>query len=246
MRIDGKISEIVPEDITTWKDRVFLTVDIDWAEDEVLADTIDLIEQSDVHCTWFVTHATPLLDRLRANPKFELGIHPNFNRLLQGDNSNGASAQEVVVSLLYLVPEARSVRSHSIMQSSIILDLFANAGLIHDVNYFIPTTAKIETRPWRLWNGMVRVPYHWEDDVTCMYLDQQMVVPSIKETVVQNRFCVFDFHPIHIFLNTRSMRQYEAARAMYHNPGKLLEYRNPGRGTGTWLIELLDTMASIT
>ncbi len=68
-----------------WSDTVFLTFDVDWACDEVFADTIDLVEQADVCATWFITHGTPLLERLRENPKFGLGIHPNFNNILAGN-----------------------------------------------------------------------------------------------------------------------------------------------------------------
>lgn len=242
IRVSGKISEIVPEDNATWTQRLFLTIDIDWAHDYILADTIDLVEKADVSCTWFVTHRTPLLERLRANPKFELGIHPNFNWLLAGDYRNGYDVREVVERLLEIVPEAKSVRSHSMMQSSVILEIFAELGLSHDVNCFIPTIVHVETKPWRLWSGMVRVPYHWEDDLTCLYMDRQIIVPGINDTLERNSFCTFDFHPIHIFLNTESIRRYKVAKAFYHDPESLVAYRNPGRGTRTWFIELLDAM----
>ena len=123
---------------------LYLTFDIDWACDEVLADTIDLVEQADIYATWFVTHDTPLLKRLRDNPKFELGIHPNFNNILAGrpDPANGMSAEETVDRLLSLVPEAKSVRSHSMTQSSVLLKLFLDKGLTHDCNHFIPHQAE--------------------------------------------------------------------------------------------------------
>ena len=54
----------------TWEGRIFLTFDIDWATDEVLSDTIDLVEAAQVCATWFVTHDTPVLARLRDNPAF--------------------------------------------------------------------------------------------------------------------------------------------------------------------------------
>lgn len=44
---------------------LYLTFDVDWACDEVLADTIDLVEEADVCATCFVTHDAPLLKRLR-------------------------------------------------------------------------------------------------------------------------------------------------------------------------------------
>ncbi|TSE31339.1 hypothetical protein LCC91_03300 [Tepidimonas taiwanensis] len=76
MTRSAKISEIKPDDPSAWEDRLFLTIDIDWVHDTVLADMIDLLDRFDVHATWFVTHDTPLLERLRDNPRYELGIHP--------------------------------------------------------------------------------------------------------------------------------------------------------------------------
>lgn len=120
----------------SWVNQLFITFDIDWAHDDVLNDTIDLVEQASVSATWFVTHDTPVLKRLRANPKFGLGIHPNFNFLLEGDGHNDRNAREVIERLLANVPEAKSVRSHSMTQSSGLLELFKNVGLTHDVSPF--------------------------------------------------------------------------------------------------------------
>src|ERR1044072_8120400 len=100
----SQISQIDLSRQETWENTLFLTFDLDWASDEVLARTIDHVEAADVDATWFVTHETPLLERLRANPKFELGIHPNFNPLLlQGDTTRGKDAQEVLANILKIV-----------------------------------------------------------------------------------------------------------------------------------------------
>lgn len=39
----GKISEIEAEYPETWENRIFLTFDIDWANDEIIKDTIVLV-----------------------------------------------------------------------------------------------------------------------------------------------------------------------------------------------------------
>lgn len=99
-----------------------------------------------MRATWFVTHDTPLLERLRANRNYELGIHPNFNWLLVGDQRNGANAIEVIERLMRIVPEARCVRSHSMTQSTGLLQAFSDAGLTHDANHFVrhrPAWSKI-------------------------------------------------------------------------------------------------------
>ena len=99
-----KIDVSIP---STWRGKQFLTFDIDWAHDSVLVDTIELVERAAVPATWFITHATPLIDRLRSNPNFTLGIHPNFNELLLGQRSADCStAQEIICRFGSEIPEA--------------------------------------------------------------------------------------------------------------------------------------------
>lgn len=52
-------------------DNIYLTLDLDWACDEVWT----FIEKEDLKCTFFITHQTPLLTRVRATPNIEPGIH---------------------------------------------------------------------------------------------------------------------------------------------------------------------------
>jgi hypothetical protein len=219
----------------SWRERLFLTFDIDWAHDDILADTIDLVETADVAATWFVTHDTPLLARLRANPKFELGIHPNFNFLLQGAFLNGGCADDVVDRLLEIVPEAKSVRCHSVLQSSKLMQLFQEKGLTSDVNHFIPEQSRIELKPWRLWNGLIKVPYFWEDDAAFIYKN----CSPANELIERPGIKVFDFHPVHVYLNTESLDRYERTGPLHRNPKELIQHRYQGYGTRNQLLELL-------
>lgn len=233
------ISSIDLDEPRSWEDKIFLTFDIDWAHDDVLADCIDLVEQADVSATWFVTHETPLLERLRANPKFELGIHPNFNFLFNMQSQAGASADEVVKRVMALVPEATAVRSHHMTQSSGLLNIFRDNGLTHDCNHFIPVTAGMTLKPWELWGGLLRVPYSWEDDVMCVY-GQKYELPSISEMLRQDGLLVFDFHPIHVYLNTEDLQRYERTRSIHYQPDALLCERFDGVGARRWLLEILE------
>lgn len=220
---------------TTWEGRVALTFDLDWACDEVVLDTIDLVERADVAATWFITHDTPVLARLRDNPKFELGIHPNFLFLLAGDSRNGADADEVVERLMRIVPEARSVRSHSLVQSGRLLQLFARTGLTHDCNAFIPSRSGIVLKPWKAWYGMIEVPYGWEDDFAADAGEWDPADTVLGRPGLQG----FDFHPIHVFLNTEGLGRYEATRADHRNLTLLPAHRFAGRGTRSALLEVL-------
>lgn len=243
--IAGTISSLDPLEPNSWMGKVFLTFDVDWAHDDVILDTIELLETAEVAATWFITHDTPILARLRQNPKFELGIHPNFNWLLVGDDRNGVNAKDVVSRMMDLVPEAKSVRSHSMTQSSVLLDVFASAGLTHDVNHFIPASIGSELIPWTLWNGMTRVPYFWEDDISCTYENNGRKEPSALNAATTGLGVkVFDFHPIHLFLNTENLQRYERTRPLHQSPGELFQQRCQGFGARTTLLDLLRELGS--
>jgi len=231
----GNIRDIAVGHPEEWKHKLFLTFDFDWACDEVLTAAIQMVENADVPATWFVTHETPLLGRLRENPKFELGIHPNFNYLLNNDVRNGRNSEEVVDTLLSIVPETKSIRSHSVTQNAQLLQMFVGKGITHDCNHFIPEQSGIELKPWSLWDRLVKVPYFWEDDVVC----QDSERTPMKVLAQRNGLKVFDFHPIHVFLNTDNLQRYEQTREIHKNPIELAKYRCKGEGIRTALEEIL-------
>ena len=187
----AKIKDINLKDKETWENKIFLTFDLDWCSDEVLSHTLDVIEQHNLQATFFVTHNTALLARMRENPNIELGIHPNFNFLL--------------------------------------LDSFAKSGLKFDCNIFIPFDSQIALKPWKHWNdNIIKIPYFWEDDVHCIYKWSW----DINKFLQYQGIKVFDFHPIHIFLNTEDMRRYDNARPYLQDYGKLEKFvNNDSHGT---------------
>lgn len=229
------ISKIDIDSSQSWEDKLFLTLDIDWANDDVINHSIDIIEERDVSATWFITHETPVLERIRNNKKFELGIHPNFNFLLDGNPKNGSNASEVIDRLMGIVPEATSVRSHFMTQSSYLMTLFKEKGLTHECNHFIPEQAAIELKPWLHWGGINKIPYFWEDDVACLS-KKNSTISNLKK---RSGLKVFDFHPIHIFLNTESMSRYDQCRGFLADTNKLSRYINHESGSQTSLLELI-------
>ena len=56
----SKLSDIEADNPSTYENKIFLTIDIDWAHDIVLEDTIKIIEKAEVPATFFLTHETPL------------------------------------------------------------------------------------------------------------------------------------------------------------------------------------------
>jgi hypothetical protein len=245
-QIFSRLSQIKPENPATYA-ATFVTIDIDWADDTVLSDTVRIVEEADIEATWFVTHYTELISRLRENPKFELGIHPNFNFLLDGDPRNGGDVKRVIEKLLDIVPEAKSLRSHSLLTSTKLLQLMPQYGLTHESNIYMPPASCDDLRPFRIWNELVRVPHSFEDDLyllassNCDAAECETISKYIaNEFVKKNGFKVLDFHPIHVFLNTENLDRYERTRDIHRNPDELIKHRYDGDGTRTALEKLLE------
>lgn len=230
-----RLDEISAEDPASWTGAFVLTFDIDWADDAVLADTVDLVEAAGCAATWFVTHDTPLLDRLRRNPRFELGIHPNFNPLLNGQGAPEDDYRAVIGRLMDLVPEAVSVRSHSVTQNTPITDEFARRGLRFDSNDYIPERAGLALRPWHTRTGMTKVPYCWADEHD--WAGRQS--SDFRAILSRTGLAVFGFHPIHVFLNTETPDRYEGTRPLHRRPDELIAHRHDGTGARSRLADLM-------
>lgn len=223
-------------DDSSWKNKIFISTDIDWACDGVINYCIDFFSKLDVKVTWFATHKTPCNLEIEKNELFDLGAHPNFNFLLNGEGTR--SIKGVLSDLETCIPKGSVIRSHSTTQNSPILDLIHEHNYTHESNMFIPVTAPIEVKPFNHFNGVVRVPYIWSDDVHLAYRwDYLAILEDLKK---YKGLVVIDCHPIHIFLNTSEPKQYTAARPYLQNFEKLSDYVNSNDyGTQDFLVDLI-------
>ena len=53
---------------------------------------------------------------------------------------------------------------------------------------------------------------------------------------------IFNFHPIHVFLNSEKLERYEQTRHLHQNPIDLIRYRHEGEGTRSNLVKILNTL----
>jgi hypothetical protein len=186
-----------------------ITLDIDWAPDYAIDAAADSLRDAGVRATWFVTHASPAVDRLRDSPElFELGVHPNFF----AGSEHGASLDDVLACVKDLVPEARSIRSHGLYQSSQLLAAIArDERLDTDVSLFLPGHPHLRPVTLRLPAGaVVRVPYFWSDDHEMAQPDPAWSVAPLLATPGLK---VLNFHPVHVFLNAVDTTPYAALQA---------------------------------
>jgi hypothetical protein len=154
---------------------IALSLDTDWVPDEVLEYALNIILSYPVKLTIFATHDTSLLRGLDP-ARVEIGIHPNFRPVVLEDID---ACRKTLGDLLDIYPEAKGVRCHSLVSSTPLSDIFAGMGMKYENNFFMPYQPNL--LPYRLWNGLVRIPLYWEDDLHCMYGKGFDVYPELLE-----------------------------------------------------------------
>ncbi|HWY35584.1 MAG TPA: hypothetical protein VNX68_13135 [Nitrosopumilaceae archaeon] len=240
MKQFGLIRDIELGKEETWKDKVFITLDIDWAHDDVIRYAADIFSEHHIKVTWFVTHESPVLNELRTNPLFELGIHPNYNPLLlNGSYEKGKTAREILNGIMKIVPEASCVRSHSLTQNSILVDYYVESNFKSELNVLIPINSGIMVWPFLNSSGLTELPHIWEDDVHIEFKhDYKNSLSLIKG---YEGLCILDFHPIHIFLNSSKPEHYNSARPFLKDFEKIKGCVNErSYGTRNFLKDLIN------
>lgn len=206
----------------------YLTMDTDWASDDVLSFVLDRIEREQLKVTIFLTHDTPLLARMRAMPEIRLGIHPNFYPQLE--NRADGDYRAVLTAMHALVPEAKVARAHGLVDATVILMALQELGFRADANLFIPFSAGIRLRPFKHFTGLTRLPFFYEDDAYTFETDP--ISPEDHLRLDPDGLKIFNFHPIHLFLNTETMARYRDAKPVQRDFARLQDFVNPSTENG--------------
>jgi polysaccharide deactylase WbmS-like protein len=224
---------------------VVATLDVDWAPDFAIDFTAELLAGEGVRSTWLVTHASPAIERLAARPDlFELGIHPNF----AAGSSHGNTPQAVLDHCMDLLPGARTMRAHSLVTSSPLMNLVvAESPIVADLSIFLPHAPALAPVPYTFGGRTVyRIPFYWEDDY-----EYGLETPSwdLAEHLEEAPgLKIFNFHPIHVYLNSRDGRAYAELKAQAEPLTRLSEEAtaasvNAGTGTRTLFSALVSHLA---
>lgn len=219
-----------------------ITIDVDWAPDCAIDFMADALRKRSIKATWLLTHASPAVERLRQTPDlFELGIHPNFS---QG-SSHGDGPTAVLAYCRRLAPDATTMRSHSLVQSTTIYrHVLDETEIRTDLSLFMPGVIPprpffYRAQPMRL----LRLPYVWEDDVEMIEEKPDWTAERFERSTLQLQ--ILDFHPIHVFLNSRSLESYELLKMRHPinecSSSDLAPHVSKGSGTGSLFRDLINS-----
>lgn len=224
--------------------QVVLTFDVDWAPDFAIDTIADELVHRGVRATWMITHSSPALERLREHPDlFELGIHPNF----MPGSSQGSTPEEILDHCMALVPEATTMRTHALVQSSPLMRTVVERTPVRcDASLFLLEASHVAPVGFPAEKGsLVRIPYVWEDDIEMLAdepswsLDRFLARPGLQ---------VFDFHPMLVYLNAPDMDPYRRlteAGPLAETPFEVAApLVHDGPGPRTMLEEIVDHLAA--
>ena len=220
-----------------------LTFDIDWAPDASIAICLDMLERCEVKGTFFATHRTDMNQEIVLRGH-ELGIHPNF---LTG-STHGNNVSSIIETCLEFAPQARYIRTHSLFQSSRLLyQVFQSfPQLTTDLSLFMHRASHVQRCEWNFGGvSFQRVLYNWEDDAEFHNPDFDHATPAFFGNLT-----IYDFHPIHVDLNSRDHVPYEklkeslGSKPMFQaTADELKSCRNPGPGTCDFLASVVESSA---
>lgn len=229
-----------------------ITFDTDWAPDYAIEFAARLVASRGIKSTWFITHDSPQIRSLRENPLlFEVGIHPNF----MPGSSHGDTPERVLQRCIEFVPDAVSMRTHGLVQSGALLDMvLEKTGMRYDASLFCPLARNLQVVNYvRFGKTLRRIPYFWEEDYAMEFPAHPDDGSDLwnPEALLEggDGVRVFNFHPIHVFLNSATMGEYERLKAKHPVLGEApfqsaQEFVNQsGRGTRTFLETLVNGIA---
>jgi hypothetical protein len=192
-----------------------LTFDVDWAPDWAVSDVLETLAAHSVTATFFVTHASDMVREIAARGH-EVGIHPNF---LAG-SSHGDAPLDVMRSVISIAPAARVMRTHSLVQGTTLFEAILAAYPQIEADLSLLTYGSPHTA-WTAWHSrgrkIRRMNYNWEDDLA---FDDPLQDWAVYRPM--GHVDVFDFHPIHVALNSRREDQYMLLKTQL-GPGHLHE-----------------------
>ena len=224
-----------------------LTFDIDWAPDFTIELCLEILKLKKIKATFFATHETDLNQEVILQGH-ELGIHPNF----LNKSSQGNSPFQIIENCLNFAPDAKTIRTHALVQSTpLLFEIFNSFPQLElDLSIFMANAKYIERFKWQF-DGVSfdRINYNWEDDAQFYDKNYNWSKPYFPGST-----SIFDFHPIHVYLNSQDNLNYKnlkkdlSRESLSAAPKKLLQLNiNKNKGAQNFLKAIIRSEAqSIT
>ena len=198
----------------------------------MIKDLLDIFRRNRIPLTVFVTHESKIIEKEYSGRRRRfVGLHPNF---LKG-STHGEDYMDIISNVVNIWGDARGFRSHSFYDHNRISDEFVRRGFKYVSNLSLDLQPDIV--PLRHVSGIIRFPLFFED---YGYLSRYETFnfSELVNSLNCNGMKIFDFHPIHICMNTPSIDYYEGFKDKW-NVSNWESFIYDGYGARSLLIDLL-------
>jgi hypothetical protein len=216
---------------------LIVTVDLDWACEPAIEETLDSLKCQNITPTVFVTHRSPSVEALMN--EIEVGLHPYFSP----DSSHGSTIPEVVKHVMDLPHNLAAFRCHRFAVCNGSRQAMAEAGMLISSN--VCTDLEIVS-PFRDRFGLLEVPIFLEDGGYLWHKHPLNINQSLRSAILGQGTKVIIIHPMHYALNTPHFSyMYDIKQSMGREEWKsmtkstLNKHRWQGRGIRDLLVDLL-------
>lgn len=225
--------------------KLVVTVDLDWACEPAIEETLDFFNAHNISPTVFITHRSPRVEA--AMNKLEVGLHPYFAL----DSSHGSTVAEVINHVINLPHNLRGFRCHRFTTCNSSLQAMTEAGMLISSN--VCTDLEI-VAPFKNRFGLLEIPIFLEDGGYLWSKHPLELSPLLVKSISSQGTKVISIHPMHFCINTPTfdymykIKQSMANRKEWKNMTKhtLNKLRWNGRGIRDLLVELLQIAPQIS
>ena len=215
-----------------------LTSDVDFVSDDFLEIAYQPLKK--LPLTVFMTGKSEYLEKeIQKNTLWEVEPHPNFC----SGSTHGNSQKEVFETIKAFQGEGMGFRCHKYYSSNEIEEEFVQQGFAYASNI---CTDLSNISPFWDRCGIFQIPIFFEDGGYLKYHGIPKV-EEISKKMTQDGIYVFNFHPIHLVLNSfdfNEVRCFKDSMSSKHYSSLSAKdaflYRNTGYGVADFLKELLE------
>lgn len=173
---------------------IVITSDTDFVGDEILSYAYSTL--TDTPCTIFVTNSSDyVVNTTSKNALWEVEPHPNF---IDG-STHGGSVDGVFKTVNSFNTSGFGFRCHRYYFSNDVAELFVNNGYKYSSNV---CTDLQYVPPFKTRCGLLEFPIFFEDGGFIKFHSITNAESVISRMDDKNGIYVFNFHPIHIALNS--------------------------------------------
>lgn len=200
-----------------------ISIDTDWVSDTILEDTLQLLDDYQVEATLFMTNKTNV--DIKGH---EIALHPNYTSV---------DFEKHFCERLNEFPEAKGVRSHSLFFTERLRAIYHKYNIEYQSNQMMYREPGI--KPFMISPTVVEIPIFFMDTFNYIMNGKANAFED-ADILNSSGLKVFDFHPIHLYLNTSSLEHYDEYKQYYHDDKRLLDFKNSTKpGIRDWFTSLL-------